>query len=151
AFFSILFKGELPAEPKTDGPPPAQPSVPPASTDHDRAVQMLAILQRDGRLIDFLMEDLTGYSDAQVGTAVREAQAGARKARDRYQTLEPVLPGSEGGPIDVTGTVDPASVRLVGNTSARPPLRGTLLHRGWRTSRIELPPLVTGASRIVAQ
>ena len=97
------------------------------------------------------MEDLGTYSDAQIGAAVRDVDAGARKALDRYFTLEPVLPGTEGGPIDVTSAVDPATVRLVGNATARPPLRGTLLHRGWRASRVELPPVVAGAARTIAQ
>src|SRR5207253_6846543 len=36
------------------------------------AVQLLAILQREGRLLDFLQEDVDGYADAQIGAAVRD-------------------------------------------------------------------------------
>ena len=149
AFFTILFQGRVPTELQPlASPPPVQV----LSENHDRAVQMLALFQRDGRLVDFLMEDLGTYSDAQVGAAVRDVHAGSRKVLERYLTLEPVLPGTEGGPIDITSAIDPASIRLVGNLAGRPPLRGTLLHCGWRAARIELPPLGSGAARtVVAQ
>jgi hypothetical protein len=112
---------------------------------------MLALLQRDGRLIDFLMEDLAGYTDAQVGAAVRDVHAGCRGVVSRYLTLDAVVSGKEGEPTAVDRDVDPASIRLVGNVTGQPPFRGTLLHRGWRATRLELPPLAPqGARRIVA-
>lgn len=152
AFLSILFKGQLPADlqPAVQTEPPAV--VPLPDTQTDRAVQMLALLQRDGRLIDFLMEDLGSYSDAQIGTAVRDVHAGGRKVLDRYLTLESILAGREGEPTTIADNMDPAAIRLVGNVAGRPPFRGTLLHRGWRAARVELPPLSTsGARTIIAQ
>jgi Domain of unknown function (DUF2760) len=151
AFFTILFKGRLPAALQT--PPAAAPAPAVAVSDSsDRAVQMLALLQRDGRLVDFLMEDLGAYTDAQIGTAVRDVHAGCRRALDHYVTLESILDGREGEETIVAQELDSAAIRLVGNVTGRPPFRGTLLHRGWRTSRVELPPLGGDPSRrIVAQ
>ena len=88
---------------------------------------MLAILQRDGRLIDFLMEDLTAYDDAQIGAAVRDVHAGSREALQRYFTLEPVLDDEEGRPVTLDRNVDAARVKIVGSVdgirsdSWRPP------------------------------
>jgi hypothetical protein len=153
AFFTILFKGRLPAALQTSAPSPPPVAASVAGNDSpDRAIQMLALLQRDGRLIDFLMEDLGAYSDAQIGTAVRDVHAGCRRALDHYVALESILDGREGEPTMVAQGLDSAAIRLVGNVAGRPPFHGTLLHRGWRTSRVELPPLGPNASRrIVAQ
>jgi Domain of unknown function (DUF2760) len=158
AFFTILFKGRLPAAFERDQPvttsaaPPAVSAAaptPPAPTPEtsDRAVQMLALLQRDGRFIDFLMEDLAAYSDAQVGAAVRDVHAGCRGVVSRYVTLDAVVSGKEGEQTTVDTNLDPASIRLVGNVTGQPPFRGTLLHRGWRATRLELPPLAPHAAR----
>jgi Domain of unknown function (DUF2760) len=154
AFFTILFQERLPAA--LQGTRPAEPvataAAPPVDEQSDRAIQMLALLQRDGRLIDFLMEDLGPYSDAQIGAAVRDVHAGCRGALTRYVTLEPILSGKEGDQTSVTQNLDPAAVRLVGNVTGRPPFPGTLLHRGWCATRMELPPLGAPAGRrIVAQ
>lgn len=131
---------------------PPQPAAASAGDPSDRAIQLLALLQRDGRLVDFLMEDLATYSDAQIGAAVRDVHAACRGALTRYIALEPILAGTEGQPTSVATDVDPAAVRLVGNVTGSPPFPGTLVHRGWRATRIDLPPLSTLAGRrIVAQ
>jgi hypothetical protein len=150
AFFTILFKGRLPAALQ-----PSVPTEPPerSITDtSDRAVQMLALLQREGRLIDFALEDLGAYSDAQIGAAVRDVHAGCHRVFERYLTLEAILAGREGEAVTVghEQPVDPAAVHLVGNVTGQPPFRGTLLHAGWRVSRIQLPPLGMTGRSIVA-
>ena len=110
---------------------------------------MLGLLQREGRLVDFLMEDLSGYSDAQIGSAVRDVHGGCRKVLERYVTLAPVLSGDEGATVSVEEGTDPAAVKVIGN-AARPPFRGVLRHRGWTATRIDLPPLHASARSIVA-
>jgi uncharacterized protein DUF2760 len=152
AFFTILFKGQLPAalEPPRATAAPA-PTVPVVADTSDRAVQLLALLQRDGRLVDFLMEDVAAYSDTQIGSAVRDVHAGCRRALNRYVSLEPILDGREGEATTIA-QVNPATIRLVGNVTGQPPFRGTLLHRGWRTTRVDLPPLGADSTRrVVAQ
>lgn len=158
-FFSVLSRGEVPEEiaaevvkgPGAPSESPAQqaprlteaPAVEarPAEESNDRAVQILALLQRDGRLIDFFGEDIAPYQDAQIGAAVRELHANCRKALEQYVKLEPILAGEEDGPVTVEEGFDPASVKLVGNVKGRPPLRGLLRHRGWRVKEISLPAL----------
>ena len=103
-------------------------------------VQLLGILQRDSRLVDFLMEDITAYSDDQVGAAVRELHDQCRDAVGRYVKLEPVIDGVEGTYAKTPGK-DPNLVKFVGNVPAQPPAGGTLRHKGWRASKIDLPAL----------
>jgi hypothetical protein len=143
AFFTILFKGRLPTALTPVGRT-EEPDKPIAEdTDaSDRAVQMLALLQREGRLVDFVLEDVAAYSDAQIGAAVRDIHAGCRRALDRYVTLQAVIAGREGDPVTIgQDQFDPASFHLVGNVTGQPPFRGTLLHSGWRVSQVQLPPL----------
>ena len=128
-------------------PAPAAPAPPTASPG---AVHLLALMQRDGRLVDFLMEDLAAYSDAQIGAAVRDVHSGCRAALDRYFTLQPVLDDEEGRPVTIERGMDPASVKIVGNVAGAPPFRGVLRHRGWEAARIELPPLPSAGPRIIA-
>src|SRR5689334_324534 len=91
AFFTILFKGRLPTALPVGGP--EAPEKPIAPDTSDRAVQMLALLQREGRLVDFVLEDVAGYSDAQIGAAVRDIHAGCRRTLERYVTLQAVIGG----------------------------------------------------------
>jgi len=115
----------------------------------DRAVQVLALLQRDGRLVDFLYEDISVYTDDQVGAAAREVHGSCREVLQRYLTVEPVVDGEEGRPMMVQPGFDPAQIKLVGNIAGRPPYRGVLRHRGWRAAKVELPALPDGAARSV--
>jgi hypothetical protein len=151
AFFTILFRGELPAALQPRATPAPAPTVPVVVDTVDRAIQLLALLQRDGRLADFLMEDVGTYNDAQIGSAVRDVHAGCRRALDRYVTLEPILDGREGEATTVA-QANPVTIRLVGNVTGQPPFRGSLLHRGWRATRVDLPPLGADSTRnVVAQ
>jgi hypothetical protein len=112
---------------------------------------MLALLQRDGRLIDFLAEDISAYPDDQVGAAVRDIHRACRLTLEQYVKLEPVLDADEGGEVNVPAGFDPASIKLVGNVAGRPPLRGIVRHRGWRVSDVSLPALAhPGARAVVA-
>ncbi len=121
---------------------------PPGDT-FDRAVQMLALLQRDGRLIDFLAENISPYPDAQLGAAVRSIHETCRQVLDHYVKLEPILNSEEDKPVTVPAGFDVAAIRLIGNVAGEPPLRGVLRHKGWRVKEVSLPPLAQGAGRTV--
>jgi hypothetical protein len=110
---------------------------------------MLALLQRDGRLIDFIAEDIAPYQDAQIGAAARDVHESCRKAIDHYLRLEPVIDSEEGQPVTVEPGFDPAAIKLIGNVTGRPPLRGLLRHRGWRVARVDLPPLPDNEGRSI--
>jgi hypothetical protein len=150
SFFSILFGGSLPPDiAQAFGYSKAAPIQPapapkPQSGPADGAVQILSILQRDARLIDFLMEDISGYSDEQVGAAVRDVQDQARKSMERYLRLQPVIDGVE-GTYTKTETLDAAAVKLIGKVpaSGKAP-GGTLRHKGWKADKVELPSAPPG-------
>ena len=160
AFFSLIFHGRIaddilaafappaaaPAR-VTAAPAPVEARAESRVENNDRAAQILAILQRDGRLVDFLMEDLGAYSNEQVGAAVRDVHRGCRQALDKYATLAPVFDAAEGAAVTVDAGTDAARVKVVGNAAGSPPFRGVLRHRGWDATRLELPPLpATGRS-----
>jgi hypothetical protein len=104
-------------------------------------LRVLAVLQRDGRLVDFLREDIDGYSDAQIGAAVRDIHRGCRKALREYLTVEPVLGAAEDSEVNVPADFDPAEIRLTGNVRGTPPFLGVLKHHGWRVKAVHLPAL----------
>lgn len=145
-FFNLLFGGELSpevvkelglAKPQAAPKPAAPVAVVKAS---DGALQILGILQRDSRLVDFLMEDIGAYDDAQVGAAVRELHDQCRDAVGRYVKLEPVIDGVE-GTFAKAPSADANIVKFVGNVPAKPPSGGTLRHKGWRAVKVDLPAL----------
>jgi hypothetical protein len=102
-------------------------------------LRLLALLQAEGRLIDFLEEDIDAYSDTQVGTAVRSIHAGCRKALHERMHIERIYDAEDGSTIEVAAGFDPAAVRLTGNVHGQPPFRGTLQHTGWRATDVRLP------------
>lgn len=126
---------------------PATPAAPPLPIG---AVQMLALLQREGRLIDFLAEDITEYSDAQIGAAVRDIHRGCRKALDECVQLKPIVDQAEESRYEVPVGFDPAEVRLTGNVHGEPPFHGTLKHHGWMVRDIKLPESAASNPRVVA-
>jgi hypothetical protein len=160
AFFSILDYSRIPddiaaalvkPEPQAPQAAPAPPAAAPVLAEGpDRAMQILALLQRDGRLIDFLMEDIARYADAQIGAAVRDVHAGCGQTLRRYFTLQPVLDVEEGAAVTVEQGTDPGRVKVVGNTTGAPPVRGVVRHRGWESVRIELPPLPVSSRTVIA-
>lgn len=103
------------------------------------AIQLLAVLQREGRLVDFLTEDLSLYSDDQIGAAVRSIHLGCRQALTEYLDLRPILDETEGGEVIVPPDFDPKAIRLTGNVVGNPPFKGTLRHHGWRAVSVRLP------------
>ena len=123
---------------KRDAPAPSIVAGPPEGRGA-AALQLLALLQQEGRFVDFIEEDLAPYSDEQVGTAVRSIHDGCRSAlRDRIE-LRPILAAAEGATVTVERGFDPAAVRVIGNVRGEPPYRGVLRHPGWRSTRVTLP------------
>ena len=107
-------------------------------------LRVLAILQRDGRLVDFLQEEIDGYTDAQIGASVRDIHKSCRKALSDYLTIEPVMTDREEAEVTVPVGFDPATIRLTGNVAGSPPFRGVLKHHGWKVKSSHLP-VVPGA------
>ena len=157
SFFSLLFSGVLPEDIALAfgyvKPSPPQPPPPEPPKVSDGALQMLAILQRDSRLIDFLMEDIAGYADDQIGAAVRTLHADSRATLTRHVKLEPVIDGVEGTfqKLDAQKAPDPQRIKLIGNVPANGKVNGgTLRHRGWRVAAVELPPIGKQQMTVIA-
>jgi hypothetical protein len=118
-------------------PPPPKPPRP-----SGEPLRLLTLLQREGRLLDFVLEDVTQASDEQIGAGVRELHPKWQTAVKEHLVLEPVLAGEEGTPVEVPTGFDPSAIRLTGNVTGQPPFRGTLYHHGWRVKdyKLDAPP-----------
>jgi hypothetical protein len=176
SFFAILGDGELAANVRRlrEGglvPAAAQPSAPapaaapvarpapapaPAPTvvkeaSPDAALQLLGLLQRNARFVDFVEEDIAGYADADIGAAARVVHEGCRATLRDHFAIRPVRTEAEGARITLAAGFDAAAVRLTGNVVGEAPFSGSLTHRGWRVEEVKLPQLVkTHDARIIA-
>jgi Domain of unknown function (DUF2760) len=160
-FFSILGDGEFAARvqrlrngaPVTAAPtaapvatpapaPTPQPAVPALKqASPDAALQLLGLLQRDARFIDFVEEDVAGYSDADIGAAARVVHGGCRTVLREHFTIRPVREEAEGSRVTLPEGFDATAVRLTGNVVGKAPFTGSLSHRGWRVQDVRLPKL----------
>lgn len=171
AFFSVLGNPAFAARVMTlRQPEAAAPTVTPAATapvapvpapvappamkeaTPDAALQLLGLLQRDARLIDFTQEDLNQYSDADIGGVARVLHEGCCKVLREHFTIAPVRPEAEGSRLTLPAGFDARAVRLTGNVVGQAPFTGSLCHRGWRVTETRLPKLAEGHDvRVLAQ
>ncbi|MEX3949626.1 DUF2760 domain-containing protein [Paraburkholderia sp. EG287B] len=171
SFFAILGDGELAANvrrlregglapaaaaPAPAAAPVAKPAPAPAPTvikeaTPDAALQLLGLLQRNARFVDFVEEDIAGYADADIGAAARIVHEGCRATLRDHFAIRPVRSESEGSRVTLPAGFDAAAVRLTGNVVGEAPFSGSLTHRGWRVEEVKLPQLVkTHDARILA-
>ncbi|MEX3998974.1 DUF2760 domain-containing protein [Paraburkholderia sp. EG285A] len=171
SFFAILGDGELAANvrrlreggfapaaaaPAPAAAPVAKPAPAPAPTvikeaTPDAALQLLGLLQRNARFVDFVEEDIAGYADADIGAAARIVHEGCRATLRDHFSIRPVRSESEGSRVTLPAGFDAAAVRLTGNVVGEAPFSGSLTHRGWRVEEVKLPQLVkTHDARIIA-
>jgi len=166
SFFGLLFSGQLPEDviqtlglsrrapgPAKATPAPAKPAVA-ALTPQDGAVQILSLLQREARLVDFLMEEIGSFTDDQVGAVVRDIHKNSRETLARHVTVSPVVDGVEGTMTTLASVgldaKDTARLRLIGKVPAEGGVKGGILrHRGWKVDKIELPVLPAGKKLLV--
>jgi len=157
AFFKTLGDAEFAARVRDDqvgpvaAPAPVAPAPAPATpvpaaaplreATPDAALQLLSLLQREARLIDFTQENLSGYADADIGAAARVVHEGCAKVLREHFSIEAVRGEAEGSRITLPEGFDAASVRLTGNVVGKAPFNGTLSHRGWRATSVRLPKL----------
>lgn len=176
SFFAILGDGELAANvrrlrrlreggfaqaaaaPAPAAAPVAKPAPAPApaptvikEATPDAALQLLGLLQRNARFVDFVEEDIAGYADADIGAAARIVHEGCRATLRDHFAIRPVRSESEGSRVTLPAGFDAAAVRLTGNVVGEAPFSGSLTHRGWRVEEVKLPQLVkTHDARIIA-
>lgn len=110
----------------------------------DAALQLLNLLQKEARFIDFIKEDITAYNDADIGVAARVVHEGCNKAINEHFKLNVVHENQEGSKVTLPKGFDASAVRLTGNIVGEAPFTGTLIHRGWQVTEIRLPKLTAG-------
>jgi hypothetical protein len=115
-----------------------------AKINHDAALQLLGLLQRDARLIDFTQENLSGYADADIGAAARVVHEGCAKVLREHFNIAPVRSEAEGSRITLNDGFDARAVRVTGNVVGKAPFTGSLSHRGWKAVEVRLPTLSSG-------
>lgn len=141
-----LWEGE-PLQPPVVDVTPKRPQVAekapeqPKAADEASALHLLAIFQRDGRLIDFLQEDISAYDDGEVGAAARLVHEGCSKVLEQYVPIEPLRADAEGASVVVDKGFDASTIRLIGNVAGEPPFTGILRFHGWRVAEVKLPTL----------
>lgn len=140
-----------PVKPKAVEPVKAPPQ-PMRELGPDAALQLLSIFQREGRFIDFLEEDVSSFTDAEIGAAARVVHTGCRKAMREHITLKQVRSEAEEARVTLAPGFNASEVRVIGNVIGSPPFTGTLRHRGWRAVDIKLPQLTDGHdAKVLAQ
>ena len=127
-------------------PPPPGPVKP-----SGEAVRLFALLQREGRLLDFLLEDIQGLPDDQVGAGVRDIHRQCQHTLKEHVVLEPVMLQKESDNVEVPPGFDPSAIRLTGNVTGQPPFKGVLRHHGWRVKELKIAKPPEGQDELVLQ
>ncbi len=152
AFWSAL-KGQTPQQEVKPQEPQKEAGEKPKATEKEKktnakvcresfeagALYTLTLLQREGRLIDFLMEGVEAYEDSQIGAAVRRIHYNCNKALKEYFKLKHIVESPEGSPFSVDGRMDRSKIKLVGNVPDMIPFKGVVQHGGWESAKIDLP------------
>lgn len=144
AFRRILIEPRFASAVSAISPGAGTQPTPLRNAEPSSALQLLGMLQQDGRFIDFLQEDITAYSDSEVGAAARVIHTGCRKTLERHFSMEPVRAEPEGARITLESGFDPGAVRLAGRVLGDPPFSGRLTHGGWRVTDMRLPQVASG-------
>ena len=144
ASVAFLREGGTPSESKPVVALPSEPAIAPraeaAPASANAALQLLSLLQREGRFIDFVQQELASFSDAEIGTAARVVHEGCRRALRTHAQIVSVRSEAEGASLTLEHASD--DVKLVGNVAGSAPFRGVLRHRGWRVAGLKLPTVV---------
>jgi len=116
-------------------------SAPPPERVHASGLALLSAFQREGRFVDFLQQDVAGFSDEEIGAAARFVHSGCGKVLRQSFEIAPAVPDTEGGLMTVPIGFDAQRMRLTGNVSGQPPFKGILKHHGWIAVQIRMPSI----------
>lgn len=147
---ALLRRKPAPAEiPETKAEPIVVPPAPEILAQA-QVVQFLSRLQEKGRLVDFAMDDITPYSNEEIGAGARVVHQGCREVLREIFDIQAVHLGDEGESLSLAADFDARAYRLVGKVPEQPPFTGTVLHRGWKTKKVALPRLTDTAREVIA-
>lgn len=133
AFFSILVQGKIPLKEENVGTLKSETKI------NADLIWPLFLLQREARLIDFLLEDISSAPDDLVGAGVRDVHAKCRKYLLEKFTLQPVISKEEGSSVTIEEGFNPSKIMLTGFLEGLPPYGGTLKHQGWEVLSSKIP------------
>lgn len=105
-------------------------------------LRLLSQLQQAGRFVDFLKEDLSAFTDAQVGAAARKIHQDCQKMIEELVTIRPLREEPEGAKVVVPKGYNPSEIKVVGKVKGEPPFTGVLVHKGWKAHKLSLPKTV---------
>ena len=121
---------------------PSSPAPPTENAAEAEIVAFFALLQEKGRLVDFLMEDLASYEDAEIGAAARVVHEGCKQVLEEHFKIHAISDAQEGSQVTVPAGFAADEYRFVGKLSGNPPFTGKLVHKGWKTDTVKLPRIV---------
>lgn len=136
---------------KGSGPASVKTASQPTREDPAVKLRLLALLQRDSRLVDFLMENIQGLEDGQIAAAVREIQPKAQAALKKFIDIVPCVSLPDGAEIEVPVGHHPSHFKVTGNVPPQPPYKGAVRHPGWKANRVEIPPLAKGEDGMILE
>lgn len=142
--FKMIFSGSYTQSLLHPEPAEEAPAIDLKEANEDSALQILALLQKEGRLIDFINEDVNQFSDEQVAAAARVVHQGVKKTLGDHVKFEAVSEVVEGNSISLDENFDRSAYQLTGNVAGDAPYNGTLIHKGWKVSELTLPAIVEG-------
>lgn len=124
----------------------ASSEKPTSDTAH---LRLLAALQEEGRFLDFLKEDISSFSDEEVGASVRKIHKDCQQVIEKLVTVRPVLQEDEGSKIHIPVGYNSSSIKVVGFVKGEPPFEGILIHKGWRADKRSLPKKYVESSQVI--
>ena len=153
-FFKVLFDAAFaariwdlrtsPVPSRLDGEDNPSPAATERGASLQGALQLLSLLQREGRLLDFLEQNIAPFKDDEIGATARVVHEGCRTALRAHAKILPLRPEEEGTAVTLPAGFNPQEVKLTGNVRGNAPYGGVLRHRGWRVSDMALPVGVAG-------
>lgn len=114
-----------------------------ANDNEQSVMSVLSSLQKHGRFLDFVMGDISSLPDDRVGAAARVVHQGCQGILKQYFDFRPVFEKTEGEQVTLDKSMAPGNFRLVGGEAADLPVTAKLLHKGWRTTKVNLPQRIT--------
>lgn len=114
----------------------------PEQNSEVQVAQLLTLLQEKGRFLDFVMDDIKSYPDAQIAAAARFVHQGCQQVMKQHFTIEPVATVAENQSITLEPAFDRNEYRLSGKVEGEPPYSGVLKHKGWKTTSVSLPKVL---------
>lgn len=139
-FLAIRPQAPVPVatQPPVAVPLPKDPVAPPPRAEAE-VVALLGLFQEGGRLVDFLMEDISSAPDAQLAPAARVVHSGCRKVLQDYFEISPLRSEGEGARVTLQKGFEADQYRLIGTVGDQEVHNGRLLHHGWEAKNVKLP------------